>query len=641
MASQHVKTVELHDFFSWLREEIQKANKFYTEQEKEAAGNVHTLREQVNQFLQHKKPVRKDRRQDILNQLDLPSLPLAFRGSSKTEREVGLSNDHGHGNHVSYFQARHMLRVALREQYLAIGHLRSYRALNLTAVRKVVKKMDKTVKVSTLDRVMRGLDNQNIGKSTRCDALALEIENLYAKAFEQGNHKHAVDSLTTSPSTRPHNFDVLLTGLSLGASVPLFLRALYAGIRTFLNGHADVWPLLQIWLGFLPIALMLLGMALNVVIWRLWRINYPFIFEFDRYTMLDWRQVGVLPSLLFFFMSLFAWISFDADSVLPNYSFSRYSFCIFLGISLLGLILPLPWFWQPSRKWLCHGLIRLILSGAYPVEFRDFFLGDLAISLNNSVSNLSYFLCVYGSDDWAASGTLCGSSYSHAMGFLSSLPGVWRFLQCLRRYGDSYDWFPHLLNAGKYSFTIIYNVTLSMSRISPNSIFLRTVFIICAAINGTYSAAWDIFMDFSLAGFDLRGLCVYPRWVYYVVIVLDPMMRQTWLLYVLVKDQRYVKWTSLIVGLIEVLRRILWANFRVENEHAANVSRYCAFRDLKLPYEEVSAEPSPTAIPIESISRHRPSILEPFKLNKLQLAHVRDFQRRRTEDDEDSDTESS
>lgn len=42
---------------------------------------------------------------------------------------------------------------------------------------------------------------------------------------------------------------------------------------------------------------------------------------------------------------------------------------------------------------------------------------------------------------------------------VNCLPAWFRFAQCLRRYRDSKEAFPHLVNAGKYSatfFTVIF-----------------------------------------------------------------------------------------------------------------------------------------------------------------------------------------
>jgi hypothetical protein len=68
---------------------------------------------------------------------------------------------------------------------------------------------------------------------------------------------------------------------------------------------------------------------------------------------------------------------------------------------------------------------------------------------------------------------------------MTTLPGMWRLLQCLRRYKDTRNIFPHLVNGGKYGMTIMYYMTLSIYRIrnTPGNLAL---FITFAAINSFY-----------------------------------------------------------------------------------------------------------------------------------------------------------
>ncbi|KAF1346084.1 EXS family-domain-containing protein [Delphinella strobiligena] len=91
---------------------------------------------------------------------------------------------------------------------------------------------------------------------------------------------------------------------------------------------------------------------------------------------------------------------------------------------------------------------------------------------------------------------MCNSSHSRLLGFFTTLPGIWRALQCLRRYWDTRNVFPHLVNCGKYTFTILYYVSLSLYRLDKiNS--MRAMFIFFATINATYCSVWDIVMDWS------------------------------------------------------------------------------------------------------------------------------------------------
>jgi hypothetical protein len=67
----------------------------------------------------------------------------------------------------------------------------------------------------------------------------------------------------------------------------------------------------------------------------------------------------------------------------------------------------------------------------------------------------------------------------------STLPGIWRALQCLRRYYDTRSVFPHLANCGKYGMTIMYYVSLSLYRFQNHPGYLAN-FITFATLNAIY-----------------------------------------------------------------------------------------------------------------------------------------------------------
>lgn len=45
---------------------------------------------------------------------------------------------------------------------------------------------------------------------------------------------------------------------------------------------------------------------------------------------------------------------------------------------------------------------------------------------------------------------------------VNCLPAWFRFAQCLRRYYDSHDAFPHLVNSGKYAASIIATIMATL-----------------------------------------------------------------------------------------------------------------------------------------------------------------------------------
>lgn len=167
---------------------------------------------------------------------------------------------------------------------------------------------------------------------------------------------------------------------------------------------------------------------------------------------------------------------------------------VLIGISAIVLLVPPPLFYPKTRSWFLYTNWRLLFAGFYPVEFRDFFFGDMFCSLTYSLGNIELFFCLY-SQHWS-NPPMCNSSHSRLLGFFSALPGIFRALQCLRRYWDTRNVFPHLVNCGKYGFTILYYMSLSLYRIDGAPHF-QAMFIVCAAINGIYCSVWDIFMDWS------------------------------------------------------------------------------------------------------------------------------------------------
>jgi xenotropic and polytropic retrovirus receptor 1 len=145
---------------------------------------------------------------------------------------------------------------------------------------------------------------------------------------------------------------------------------------------------------------------------------------------------------------------------------------------------------------------------------------------------------------------------------------------------------------------------------------LRILFIIFAAGNSIYccestnpfqaiisrlihAAIWDLAMDWSLCNpyaehFFLRNVLAFKHvWIYYVAMVLDPILRFNWIFYAIYGDDvQHSTLASFFVGFSEVLRRGMWTAFRMENEHSTNVGRFRASRDIPLPYEITSSPDS-------------------------------------------------
>ncbi|KAH3675930.1 hypothetical protein WICMUC_002226 [Wickerhamomyces mucosus] len=688
---QDYSSTGLDGFVEWLNKELQKIETFYREKERRLVERFLLLQDQLHLLKEEKIKTKDDvflggdelvksgiAKTSInfaaIRKYELPSLPHFKRKDSEStddKRDYEVKSQS-----VSYYVARRQLKAAVQEFYRELELLRSYRMLNRTGIRKLTKKCDKKTKSDLASSYMEKVNNSYFASSDVLENLIPKVEDLFSTYFENGNRKAAVEKLRSAFEEKNYDSSLFSAGLLLGLATPLFVHALYLGLyKTLTHELPQGKYLLQIWAGFFLIIFISLLFTINCFVWTKLKINYKFIFEFNPKSALDYREFPFIPTLSLFAFSIFGWFSFN--NFWPEKLNAIYWPWFYFAFSLIIFVLPVNVLFFESRKWLLTTLLRLFLSGLYPVEFRDFFMGDIFCSLSYTMGNLSFFFCVY-STHWRGtdSGTsLCSSGHSRLMGFCSTIPPIWRFLQCIRRYADSGDWFPHLANMVKYGVTMLYYITLSVYRIERN-LGNKAVFIFFATVNSIYSALWDIFMDWSLMQnkWLLRDNLVYPAWFYYFAIIVDVTLRFQWIFYALFGEQvEQSAVTSFCVAVAEIIRRFIWIFIRMENEHVTNIHLFRAAREAPLPYEIItrarSAQLNPQGVqePVadEEVSmsgwnndtaqqdtpstlRRRGTILESavFKTVSKAIvnAHAKDFQRRKTapeEGDHSSDEENS
>ena len=87
--------------------------------------------------------------------------------------------------------------------------------------------------------------------------------------------------------------------------------------------------------------------------------------------------------------------------------------------------------------------------------------------------------------------------------FVICLPAWWRFWQCIRRYRDSKEAFPHLVNAAKYSttFVVVLFGWLNGYFADPDGgghSLLFYAWILSSVVSSLYAYTWDIKMDWGL-----------------------------------------------------------------------------------------------------------------------------------------------
>lgn len=116
-------------------------------------------------------------------------------------------------------------------------------------------------------------------------------------------------------------------------------------------------------------------------------------------------------------------------------------------------------------------------------------------------------------------------------------------------------------------------------------------------------------MDFSLVQPHARHrflrdiTALKSRWPYYLIMILDPILRFNWIFYaIFTHDTQHSSIASFLIGFAEVTRRGMWTLLRVENEHCSNVAQYKASRDVPLPYDLDTGIPALTSARVSSDS---------------------------------------
>ncbi|KAJ1744108.1 Signal transduction protein [Coemansia sp. RSA 989] len=489
--------------------------------------------------------------------------------------------------------ARCKIKRAIMELYRGTDLLKNYRIMCYTAFIKALKKYQKTAGwCMGTDYFLNRVDTCYLATSDQLNIMATDLENMYVAKYANGSRSKGMDKLrvTTTHNAGAHQGSVFRSGIMLGLSVPLVVRAIYEA--NLLSNEERVpyhRQLLQIYGSIFLVLGFLLLFSLNIQAWMRAHINYRFIFEIDPRDYLSAWQFLELSSLFFFIASIVIWVNFALHIDHGSY------ICIYVLIGVLvGLfLLPVKAVYWSSRWWLIRSLGRVLFSGLFRVEFRDFFLGDELCSLTYTFSMVLMLGCA-GANDWTSLDDVCNTTQWWSNAALLMLPNVFRLLQCIRRYYDCGDAFPHLANGAKYTSTILTIWLATTNQIVGGNVW-KPIWVASAIFNSCFTSLWDLLMDWGL--FEgkskhrfLRSELKFERtWVYYVAMVMDVTLRFMWIMQISPTffsfgHNVHRSTLSYIAAALEVVRRFVWNFFRVENEHVSNCGQFRATTDIPLPF---------------------------------------------------------
>ncbi|KAJ1954913.1 Signal transduction protein, partial [Linderina pennispora] len=126
--------------------------------------------------------------------------------------------------------AKSKIKRAMLELYRGIEMLKNYRILCYTAFIKALKKYQKTAKwCDGTDYFLDRVDGCYMATSPDLNMLARELEGMYIERHAGGSRSKGMDTLriNTSGTSRDNQGSTFRSGLLLGTSFPLIIRAIY------------------------------------------------------------------------------------------------------------------------------------------------------------------------------------------------------------------------------------------------------------------------------------------------------------------------------------------------------------------------------------------------------------------------------
>lgn len=388
------------EFFAFLDSELGKVEKFYRTKEDQAGERLAVLREQLHvmrncriqemaeakERAKHKSaPSEEEGKMDTLLNGSRWIHPLKDKvftpgPNSKAMQKMAMTPAMGEAsasgdarrdyirraeNTIPYRTAKRKLKLALQEFYRGLELLKSYALLNRTAFRKLNKKYDKAVRARPPYRYLN--ENVNTAYFVTSDVLdghIQTVEDLYARYFEKNNRKVAVGKLRSHAQRRGDNSaSAFRNGVLIGTGLVFALQGLSFAVK-ILQGDEDedeevrarTGYLLQIYAGYFLMLYLFIMFCLDCRLWRRYKINYPFIFEFDPRHHLDWRELAEFPSFFTFVFGLFMWLNFSRYGSEDMYLWYP---VVLVVVSVLVVLLPAPVLRSRSRNWFAYSHVSL------------------------------------------------------------------------------------------------------------------------------------------------------------------------------------------------------------------------------------------------------------------------------------------
>ncbi|XP_074309705.1 phosphate transporter PHO1 homolog 10-like [Silene latifolia] len=627
-------------FFRKLDEELNKVSSFYRDKVEEVLKEAAELNKQMNAFIALKikvqnqgikgsksefemEPLRAARqgaapainsengreitnpasdKPDVLKVLNHVTInnkaegPLsAFRGIMKESKDKELSF-----SKEELKEVQERLKVVFTEFYQKLKLVKNYSFMNLFAFSKIMKKYEKTTSRYAARSYMKIVDKSYLGNCDEVTKLMENVEHLFVKHFYNANRREGMKPLRPRKRREMHRV-TFFSGFFCGCSIALVIAIILMVRARKIMSKGPVPSYMENMFGlyslFLYIVLHMLMYATDIYLWKRYRVNYAFIFNFKQGTELGFREVFLLSSGLavLALASFLANINLIIDMTTQARDSASFAKIIPLLVALVFLCIafcPFNIIFRSSRFVLLKCVFRSICAPLYEVTLQDFFLADQLTSQVQAIRSIEFYICYYSRPGFPQGQSKCHDYgvYNAFYYVLAIIPYWIRFLQCLRRLVQEGDRM-HGYNAVKYLMAVIAVVIRTVYELKKGTPWM-VMALVSSAMAVAYNTYWDLVVDWGLLrrnskNFYLRDrLLVSHKSVYYIAMVINVLLRATWLQYVLEFRVNGLRKTafSTTISCLEIIRRGMWNFFRLENEHLNNVGKFRAFRSVPLPF---------------------------------------------------------
>ncbi|CAH2985020.1 unnamed protein product [Chilo suppressalis] len=552
-------------FFHYCDQELKKINTFYSEKLAEATRKFATLESELKSHFDTMKP----------------------RGGGDSKK----------------FQLPRRkvqeLKLAFSEFYLSLILLQNYQNLNYTGFRKILKKHDKLLSVNNgAQWRAEHVETSHFYTNKDIDRLISDTEATVTNELEGGDRQKAMKKLRVPPLGEQQSpWTTFKVGLFSGSFIVLLITVVLSAL--FHEGATENFKIaFRLYRGPFLLVEFIFLIGINVYGWRSSGVNHVLIFELDPRNHLSEQHLMELAAIfgVVWALSILSFI-YSASLSIPPFV----NPLALVVIMLAFLMNPLKVFRHEARFWFLRICGRILAAPFMPVLFADFWLADQWNSFASAFLDFHYLVAFYvAGGDWFN----VKDSFETTRWFLVSralvniVPAWARFWQCLRRYRDTREAFPHLVNAGKYSttFFVVLFATLRVTYSDQyagnryDNPFLYAWFG-CQLISSLYTYTWDVKMDWGLFSCGpnaenkfLREEIVYSPGFYYFAIVEDFVLRFIWIVSFLLTENGLIGVETMvsILSPLEVFRRFIWNFFRLENEHLNNCGKFRAVRDISV-----------------------------------------------------------